>query len=109
MNSTSIGKMVYNNSPRPIESESLTSCREIKSIETEDDLLVGCFDYNGKSCFYFVNNNLVDELTCKVNFVDYIEANTYDIDKNSVVKGESCEINLGPGEAILYELTNYKS
>ena len=34
--------------------------REIKEIKTDDSLLVGCFDYMGKSAFYLVNNSLTE-------------------------------------------------
>jgi len=111
MNSTCIAKMAYNESPRPIDNQEVTtlrSCREIKSIDTKDDLLVGCFDYGGKSAFYFVNNSLTDTMNAEVNFTSYVEATTYALYDDDEFKGEKASITLEPGEAILYELTNYK-
>ena len=109
MNSTCIARMAFNNSPSKIDKTNFVdSFREIKSITTGDDLLVGCFDYNGKSVFYFVNNNLSNNLTATVNFTSKIEANTYSKTENSTFKGEQATITLEPAQGILFELTNYK-
>ena len=82
--------------------------RKCLNINTGDDLLVGCFDYNGKSVFYFVNNNLSNNLTATVNFTSKIEANTYSKTEDSTFKGEQATITLEPAQGILFELTNYK-
>ncbi len=109
MKSTLVNKMVFGDSPAPFVEENLpTSFREIKSIVTEGDLFVGCFDYNGKSVFYFVNNNTQESLDAIITFTSEIEANAYGIDGISQVKGEETLINLAPGDAIMYELTNYR-
>ena len=109
MNSTLMCQMAFNNSPCKIEQDNLvTEFREIKSVTTNDDLLVGCFDYCGKSVFYFVNNNLTENCSATINFTDYVEAGLYYMKTDDLFQGESLEISLEPGQGVLVEITNYK-
>lgn len=109
MNSTLMCQMAFGESPCKIEQDNLvTSYREIQSITTEDDLLVGCFDYGGKSVFYLVNNNLTENCSAQINFTDYVEANLFYMNSTELAKGDMFNISLEPGQGVLIELTNYK-
>ena len=109
MNSTLMCQMAIGDSPCKIEQDNLvTAFREIASVTTEDDLLVGCFDYGGKSVFYFVNNNLTEDCNATINFTDYVEASLYYMAKDELANGQSISISLEPGQGVLVEITNYK-
>lgn len=109
MKSTLMCQMAFGNSPCKIEQDNLVqNYREIKEIKTSDDLLVGCFDYMGKSVFYFVNNSLTDSCEAEISFTDYVEASLYYMDTDDIKTGEKFNISLNAAEGVLIEITNYK-
>ena len=109
MNSTLMCQMVFGDSPCTINQDNLvTSYREIKSITTEDDLLIGCFDYGGKSVYYLVNNNLTENCEATIDFTSLVRANLFYMTEDKLVEGDTINVSLKPGEGVLLELTNYK-
>lgn len=109
MNSTLMCQMKFGNSPCKIEQENLkTTYREIGTIITDDDLLVACFDYCGKSVYYLVNNNLTKDCEATINFIDFVKANLFYMEDDKQAEGDIINISLKPGEGVLVELTNYK-
>jgi len=44
------------------------SFRELKAIEATSQFFVGCFDYNGSSLFYAVNNSIVTAANVRLKF-----------------------------------------
>lgn len=102
--------MKYGNSPSalPSNQEFITSVREVKNIETTQDILVGVFDHGGKSAYYIFNNSLTGNANLKINFNSFIKANKYSDGKISEVSGESLNLSLEPAQSILLDLTNYK-
>lgn len=109
MNSTNIGLMQYNKSPAVVSFDKIKSCRELERINTSSNILVGCFDYGGKSAFYVVNNSLNKTARFIPVFNQYVEGNLYGAEGISSFKGEITEpIVLTAGDAMLIELTNYQ-
>ena len=111
MRSTLVAKMMYGASAAKLpESEveaMLTSWRELKSVSTNDDLLIGCFDSDGKSLLFVMNNSLEDKADATLNFTTEIEANLYRTTKEEI-KGTSYALSLEAGDAALIEITNYQ-
>ena len=70
-NCASLGVMQSGTVPKKIPStdiEIFNSFRELKSIAGE--LIIGCFDYNGKTALYVMNANLLKSTTAVLNFDD---------------------------------------
>ena len=110
MRSTLIGQMAYGDNPACVVTQDnlIDSIREIKSVETNDNAIVSCFDYDGKSVFYIMNNSTQDDASIKINFTSNVIANVVDIDGKTNFEGDVANIELAPGEGVMYEITNYK-
>jgi hypothetical protein len=76
-------------------------------VSTNDDLLIGCFDSDGKSLLFVMNNSLEDKADATLNFTTEIEANLYRTTKEEI-KGNSYALSLEAGDAALIEITNYQ-
>lgn len=110
MNSTLLNQMVYgSSSPAPINQDNIvTSFREVSKITTNNDLLVGCFDYEGKTVLYAVNNSLTNNCSANISFNKNVEASLYYMFEDKYFSGKDLTINLTSGQGVLIELTNYK-
>lgn len=82
--------------------------RELSKVSSDGNLLMGCFDHQGKTAIYFVNNNLENPLSANAQFSNYVEANMYTNNGVSKMNGQALTFNLEPGRAMLLELTNYE-
>ncbi len=113
MNSTKVGLKYLNGGEADfVKNGGATlggSFREMKSVTSTGNLLMGCFDYNGKTAIYFVNNDIQSALTANVTFSNYVEGNMYMKDGNFKMNGSALHLALGAGEGMLLELTNYAS
>jgi len=90
-----------------------TGFRELESVSTTGNLLIGCFDHGGstnggKTALYLVNNDNVNSLTGNLKFNQYVEANLYLPENDAKFNGSNLSIALNPGEGMLVELTNYE-
>ena len=77
--------------------------RELKSVEGTE-AIIGCFDYNGTSAFWVVNNSDKDKDTVKLHFN---KRYGYDIIQRGLtfpVAAETVTLTLEPGEAALVTL-----
>lgn len=112
MGSTLLAKMAFGSTPCPFDtaekSSFVTSFRELQSVSTQDDLLVGCFDNGGKSSFLVVNNSTRESGAANLRFTAPIRANVYNKESTLTADGTSLALSLGPGECSLVEITNYR-
>jgi len=104
-NCASLGVMQSGTVPKKIPStdiEIFNSFRELKSIAGE--LIIGCFDYNGKTALYVMNANLLKSTTAVLNFDDGYGYNVVKKGETSQMKGKKLEIKLDGGEGVLITL-----
>jgi len=111
MNSQRVDLFSIGNSPLPLPSSvrSGNSSREMSNLSSNNDLLVGTFDRNGKTSFYIVNNNLTSSASGTATFINHIEANAYFNNGTYAISGTKFDFSLDAGEAVLLELTNYEN
>ena len=111
MVSSKVAMMQFGESPAPFNEEEkktfVTSCRELSSVDTSSDLLIGVYDHGGKSAYYVFNNSLTEEGSATLNFSSYVRANVYEDANKREEKGEKLTLTLEPGESILVDLLNY--
>ncbi len=110
MKSTLVDMMQYGSSPAPIPEDLslVTSSREVTSIDTESNLLVGVFNHDGRTALYVFNNDFENKANATINFVTKVDADIYDFSNKSSIKGQtSVSISLEPGTSALVDLTNY--
>lgn len=82
--------------------------REMSKVTSDGNLLMGCFDHQGKTAIYFVNNDLEKPLTATADFSSYVEGNMYTSAGIAKMNGTGLTFNLEPGRGMLLELTNYE-
>ena len=63
--------------------------------------LVGCFDYNGKTALYVVNNSITEEGTITLSFDHKLNFEIIKDATSRIENGDSLTIRLGIGEAAL--------
>lgn len=110
MKSTLVDMMQYGNTPAPMPEELsfVTSSREIQSVETASNVLIGVFNHDGKTALYVFNNDLENDANVKINFVTKVDADIYEFSKKESVAGTNdVLIDLRPGTSALVDLTNY--
>ena len=112
MGSTLLAKMAFGSTPCPFDAADqasfVASFRELQSVSTSDDLLIGCFDNGGKSSFLVVNNSTRESGAANLSFTLPIKANVYNKESTITADGKSLTLSLGPGECSLVEITNYR-
>ena len=104
-NCASLGIMQSGSIPKKISNKDIEifdNFRELESIS--GDLIVGCFDYNGKTALYVMNANLSDSTTAVMNFDDRYGYNVIKEGEESQMKGKKLEIKLDGGEGVLITL-----
>lgn len=79
--------------------------KELIGIDASSQVLIGCFDYNGKTLFYLVNNSIVAAANVKLQF-DAEYALTFIKDgKEETLNADSLYIQrLAAGEGVLIKL-----
>lgn len=110
MKSTLVDSMKFGESPAPLPEEFsfVTSSREIKSVETESNVIIGVFNHDGKTAAYVFNNDLVNEAYVTINFTTKVDVDIYDFTKkDSFAELDYVSVNLRPGTSALIDLTNY--
>lgn len=99
------GLMAAGETPCPIpEGDILSSYGALKSVEGES-VLVGCFDYNGRSAYYVVNNGISAACTAKLTFNGaangFLQTSS---GKTDIVGKSTLDIGLEAGTAALVVL-----
>jgi len=75
------------------------SWRELKSIS--GDVMIGCFNYNGKSAFYVVNYDDEYGQHITLDFYDKYEMKVTQNAKDSYYKTNKLKLDMAPGEGVL--------
>lgn len=106
MNSKSVGVMVNGASPTAIPSSDIISgYKELTSLSGSLKTLVGCFNHNGKSAYYVVNNSINTSGSITLNFSRNVSASVYQNTGKSAKTGNSLTLSLSAGEGVLVELS----
>ena len=112
MGSTLLKKMAFGTTPAPFleqeKDEFVTSFRELQSVSTQDDIMIGCFDQGGRSAFLVVNNSTQKAGAASLTFTQSVQAKLYNPQSTITAEGETLPIALGAGECSLVEITNYR-
>ena len=78
------------------------SYKELKSVESgEKGAVIGCFDYQGKTAFYVVNNNLYDRQVITLNFEKKCTYSMLAVGCDKKQTSNVCELDLAAGAAML--------
>ncbi len=93
------------------EEDLLESFNELTSVNS-NHALIGCFDYNGKTALYVVNNAIADdgvanctaEDTVTLNFSKGVKGYSLDVSGKKAFEGNSFSATLGAGKAVLVVL-----
>lgn len=80
----------------------LTSFRDLN--EVTGNALVGCFDYNGKTALYVVNNSITEEGQINLSFDHKYNFEVIQNAASRTENGDSLTLDLGIGEAALIVL-----
>ena len=80
-----------------------TSFRELTGVSTNLGLgaIIGCFDYNGKTALYVVNNSTYLSQTIDLTFSSAVDLTQYADNTQSLGTSQSHSISLKPGAAVL--------
>lgn len=105
MNARNMGVIPVGSKPSAmvLEAEKLASFRELISVEGEN-AIIGCFDYQGKTALYAVNNSSTDKQTVKLAFDKNYG---YEVIQRAVSKetgGKQLSLTLEGGEGALVVL-----
>ena len=110
MNSYHAGIIVYGKSPyRPVKLGKIegTSWYELKEIKGKANLLIGCFEYKGKTTLYVVNNSyklLDDEEQAVLVFDDTYQYQIIQRATERFEVGNELSLKLQGGEGVLITL-----
>lgn len=85
--------------------EVITSCkwRELQSVDA-DNAIVGCFDHEGSSVYYVVNNDFENKQKITLNFDNKYGYDVIQRGKTASVVGESLTLTVETGEGVLVKL-----
>ena len=105
MNSTKIGLVAYEESPACyLYEDYYESYKDIKKLETENDVFISIFKYKNKYAYYVVNNSLVNDANFTIKFKNPINYKIYTMDLTTdTYKSKSFTSQLKPGEGLLIE------
>lgn len=106
MNATSCGLMGVGtlfNSNVTVGEDVLESFRELKSIDAKE-ALVGCFDYNGKTALWVVNNSVTEKQNITLNFDAKYGYEVTQRAQRIDIAAETFTLTLEAGEAVLVVL-----
>lgn len=76
-----------------------TSWRELKDVD--DDVMIGCFNYNGKSAFYVVNYSKEFAQHVTLKFHDKYEMKVVQNAEKKFVKAKNLKLDMKAGEGVL--------
>lgn len=77
--------------------------RELKSISA-DNAIVGCFDHEGSSVYYIVNNDFENKQKITLNFDNKFGYDVIQRGKTASVVGKSLTLTVETGEGVLVKL-----
>lgn len=105
MNAESLGVMISGEKTASLiaGTEKLSSYRELVCVDGTE-CVVGCFDYNGSTLLYVVNNDYENSGTVKFNFDDIYAFEVIKGGKSSAYAGREWSIRLSAGEGVLIRL-----
>ncbi len=100
------GVITLNSSPAPIpEKVILSSYGEFSSVTgTNNPILIGCFDQNGKDVFYVVNNSIETDCTFNINFKANKHFRIIQNAINETKTSKSLKLSLKAGEGVLIQI-----
>lgn len=76
--------------------------RQLLSVESADaGTVIGCFDYNGKTALYVVNNDREKEQSITLNLNNVYTYRLLADGSNEKCEGENCTVTLAAGAAVL--------
>ena len=78
-----------------------TSFRELSSVTGTSDVMVGCFEYNGKTALYVVNYSFNEANRITLNFADAVALTQYTTTTENLTSSSSHTLSLQAGEAVL--------
>jgi hypothetical protein len=78
------------------------SFREVCSVDSEDEgAFIGCFDYNGKTALYVVNNDMYKRQNIVLNFDKEYTYSMLAVGCDKKETGSKCQLDLAAGAAVL--------
>ena len=92
----SLGKAYLANAEHVIDGQ---SWRELKDFDGET--MIGCFNYNGKSAFYVVNNSFEYAQKINLEFHDTYKLSVIQQTKESLVETDKLMLDMKAGEGVL--------
>ena len=110
MRSSLVDMLSFGSSPAPLpeEQEFVQYSRELASVSTQDDALIGMFNHEGKTAIYVLNNNMTKDANLILRFVAPVDATVISFDDTNEETGiESLSLHIKAGESALVDLTNY--
>ena len=111
MKSINEGVLQQNSPPNNADNipagDRLYSYYELTGVTGTDRILVGCFNYNGKTALYVVNNSISAAATTTLNFGSDITGFKYQGGiKSAINSANEVSLSLGVAEGVLIELTS---
>ena len=105
MKSQNLGLINHGESPCTMSGEYLlTEFRQLKSIESSGACVVGCFDYNGGTALYVVNNSVSDKNSFTLNFDGRYGYDVIQRGEKFFASGKNLTVTLEAGEGALVTL-----
>ena len=105
MSSVNEGVIVHGGTPAPITGTAvLQDYRQLKKVGG-DDALIGCFNYEGASAYYVVNNSITKE-KAEITLT-FDDSYMYDVTQRAVRRstlGKTFTLKLAAGEGALVVL-----
>lgn len=105
MNCDYQGVIITGNTPVVHYGKDLIKSNSFRDLnEVTGNALVGCFDYNGKTALYVVNNSITQEGTITLSFDHKYQFEVIQDAISKKEKGNLLTLELGVGEAVLIVL-----
>ena len=106
LNSTRKAVMAVEHYPACYISEDhYDSYENVKSLSSNDDILINIFDHKGKPLYYCVNTSLQNDSTFTLDFKLKKKFNVYDMDKDiEKIRTKNFTYSLKPGRAVILEV-----
>ena len=105
MNCDYEGVIITGDTPAVHYGEDLIKSNSFRDLNgVTGNALVGCFDYNGKTALYVVNNSITEEGEINLSFAHKYNFEVIQDAVSRTENGDSLTLNLGIGEAALVVL-----
>lgn len=104
MNASNVGLIAKGeDAEKNILTGTLDSFRELKGV-SDSDVVIGCFDYLGKTALYVVSNSVEKKQSVTLNFDNNYAYDVIQRATNAEVLGENITLTLEKGEGVLVVL-----